>query len=397
MRNGWKTKTLEEVCQFTNGLWKGEKPPFVRVGVIRNTNFTKEGLLNDSDIAYLDVEAKKFATRRLQFGDLILEKSGGGPKQAVGRVALFDKSDGDFSFSNFTSALRVLDPDELDFRYLHKFLCWTYGSGLTERMQSHSTGIRNLNANAYKGIQIGLPPLPEQQRIVRLLDEAFKGIATAKANAEKNLQNASALFDSQLQSVFAHRGATWMQESLESLVSSGAVQLTRGKVISKKDLAATPGEYPVYSSARENNGQFGAYGHFMFDEELITWSVDGGGRLFHRQRHKFSVTNVGGILRILRPDQLSYAYLYRVLSYLHAQVRFDWVRKAHPSVILKLYDDIPVPPLAIQTRLAVSLEEVERETKQLEAIYERKLVALEELKTSLLHQAFTGQLGAPTA
>jgi type I restriction enzyme S subunit len=57
MTNGWQSKTLEEVCEFSNGLWKGEKPPFVNVGVIRNTNFTKEGTLDDSDIAYLDPES----------------------------------------------------------------------------------------------------------------------------------------------------------------------------------------------------------------------------------------------------------------------------------------------------------------------------------------------------
>src|SRR5437016_14198047 len=108
MRNWEQTKSHEQVCQFSNGLWKGEKPPFVSVGVIRNTNFTKEGTLDDSDIAYLDVEAKKLENRRLQFGDIILEKSGGGPKQPVGRVALFDK-EGDYSFSNFTAALRVIN------------------------------------------------------------------------------------------------------------------------------------------------------------------------------------------------------------------------------------------------------------------------------------------------
>jgi restriction endonuclease S subunit len=192
MKTDWKTKTLEEVSQFSNGLWKGEKPPFVNVGVIRNTNFTKEGTLDDSDIAYIDVEARKFEKRRLQFGDIILEKSGGGPKQPVGRVALFDKEDGDFSFSNFTAAVRVLNTSELDFRFLHKFLHWTYLSGITEGMQSHSTGIRNLDGDAYKAIKICFPALPEQQRIVGILDEAFEGIARAKANAERNIQNARA-------------------------------------------------------------------------------------------------------------------------------------------------------------------------------------------------------------
>jgi type I restriction enzyme S subunit len=125
MKDRWQTHSLGEVCRFSNGLWKGEKPPFASAGVIRNTNFTKEGSLDYADIAYLEVEATKLEKRRLQFGDIILEKSGGGPKQPVGRVALFDRQDGVFSFSNFTASLRVLVPDELDFRFLHRFLYWS--------------------------------------------------------------------------------------------------------------------------------------------------------------------------------------------------------------------------------------------------------------------------------
>ena len=185
MKDGWQKKTMDELCQFINGLWKGEKPPFVNVGVFRNTNFTKDGMLDDSDIAYLDVELKKFETRRLVYGDLILEKSGGGPKQPVGRSSLFDKEDGEFSFSNFTAVMRVIDPKVLDFRFLHKFLYWTHLSGVTETMQTHSTGIRNLDGEAYRNMEVPVPPLPEQRRIVAILEEAFDGIAAAKANAQK--------------------------------------------------------------------------------------------------------------------------------------------------------------------------------------------------------------------
>src|SRR5262245_20214666 len=107
---------------------------------------------------------------------------------------------------------------------------------------------------------------------------------------------------------------TGVVKSLSELVDSGVVQLTRGKVISKKDIAACPGSYPVYSSAKEDDGKFGEYGRYMFDEELITWSVDGGGRLFHRPKHKFSVTNVGGVLRILDGAVLDYRYMYYALT-----------------------------------------------------------------------------------
>lgn len=77
MSEGWKTNTIEELCEFGNGLWTGKKPPFVNVGVIRNTNFTKDGRLDDSDIVYLEVEASQYSRRKLKFGDIILEKSGG--------------------------------------------------------------------------------------------------------------------------------------------------------------------------------------------------------------------------------------------------------------------------------------------------------------------------------
>jgi type I restriction enzyme, S subunit len=212
-----QSKTLEEVCEFSNGLWKGEKPPFVKVGVIRNTNFTKEGTLDDSDIAYIDVEAKKLEKRRLKFGDIILEKSGGGPKQPVGRVVLFDKQNGNFSFSNFTAALRVLRPNELDFRFLHKFLHWTYVSGVTEGMQSHSTGIRNLDSDAYKAIKITFPSVAEQKRIVGIVDKAFVGLAAAKAYAERNLQSARALFENHRESVLTELRAGWAENPLSEL------------------------------------------------------------------------------------------------------------------------------------------------------------------------------------
>ena len=219
MKADWDVKKLEEICSFSNGLWTGKKPPFIKAGVIRNTNFTKDGRLDDSDIVYLDVELAQFAKRKLQYGDIILEKSGGGPKQPVGRVIIFDKTENNFSFSNFTSVVRVKDQDQTDFNYLHRYLFFSYISGATETMQSHSTGIRNLKFDDYRRIPIPIPPLAEQQRIVAILDETFAAIDRAKANAETNRQNARALFESYLQSVFANPGEGWEEQNLEDLIS----------------------------------------------------------------------------------------------------------------------------------------------------------------------------------
>ena len=382
MKMGWKAKTLEEACQFSNGLWKGKKPPFVNVGVIRNTNFTKEGTLNDSDIAYLDVEAKKLEKRRLQSGDIILEKSGGGPKQPVGRVALFDKEEGVFSFSNFTAALRVLDPDELDFRYLHKFLHWTYLSGVTEGMQSHSTGIRNLDGGAYKAIQVSYPPLAEQQRIVGLLDEAFAGLATAKANAEKNLQNARALFESNLQSVFTQRGPGWVETTLGDIcvVDWGNTDLTKSSYVEG-------GKYLAVSAA----GCDGRIGHKEHAKHTPVLSAIGAqcGRMFLPEEDFTAIKNT--ITLTPRDGTCAGKFLYRLLTHVELPKR----GAAQPFIakgdILRFQIVVPEDSEA-QLRIVDSLDALEEETQRLARLYERKLSALDALKKSLLHQAFNGEL-----
>jgi type I restriction enzyme S subunit len=143
----------------------------------------------------------------------------------------------------------------------------------------------------------------------------------------------------------------WTETTLDELVNSGVVVLGRGNVISKRDMEAEPGPYPVYSSAQNNDGRIGSYNKYMFDEELITWSVDGGGHVFYRPQHKFSVTNIGGYLRILDSTKFLYPFLAAVLQKLHSQHVFDWQNKAHPSVIRKLYNSIPLAPIAEQRRI----------------------------------------------
>lgn len=180
----------------------------------------------------------------------------------------------------------------------------------------------------------------------------------------------------------------WPLVTLKQLTDRGIVKLGRGKIISKKDLAAKPGTYPVYSSAKQNEGKFGEYGEYMFDEEMITWSVDGGGRLFHRNKHRFSVTNVGGTMRILDQGVLNYSFLYYVLTHLHSQIDFDWVRKAHPSVILKLYNEIPLPPLSEQRRIVSVLDAAFAGLATATAHTQKNLQNARELFDSCLNTAF---------
>lgn len=160
-----------------NGLWAGKNEPFVAAGVIRNTNFTSSGVIDFSNVVYLLVESKQLAKRRLQAGDIILERSGGGPKQPVGRVVFFDREDGEFSFSNFTSAIRVKDRTAFDPRFVFYGLMELYQSGQTEDIQRRTTGIRNLDFTAYKErARFPKIPLAEQKKIAHILSTVQRAI-----------------------------------------------------------------------------------------------------------------------------------------------------------------------------------------------------------------------------
>ena len=184
---GWQWAKLESICGFTNGLWKGKTGELVLTKVIRNTNFTQNGLLDYSDVAEIEVELKQLEHRILSCGDIILERSGGGPTQPVGRVAFFDRITEDYSFSNFTTRIRVKDREQLDSQYLWYALHSFYTLGITESLQRRTHGIRNLEFKKYKNLAVPFPPLAEQKRIVTILNEQMAGIERARKAAEEEL------------------------------------------------------------------------------------------------------------------------------------------------------------------------------------------------------------------
>lgn len=160
---------------------------------------------------------------------------------------------------------------------------------------------------------------------------------------------------------------------LGHLEDSGAIQLGRGKVISKKAIAESPGPYPVYSSSASFNGEFGRCSEYMFEDERITWSIDGGGRFFYRPPHKYSVTNVCGWLSV-KGNNLDTRYLFYVLDHSWAGKSFDYTKKAHPSTIRVEYT-IPVPPLEIQQEIARILDKfTQLEARRKQYAYYRETI-----------------------
>lgn len=174
----------------------------------------------------------------------------------------------------------------------------------------------------------------------------------------------------------------WELKKLDKYVEEDVIQLNRGNVISKIDIAANPGSNPIYSSSVQRGGLFGTYGDYMFDEELITWSVDGGGNFFYRPKHKFSVTNVSGILRA-DAKKFSYRFLAYLLEWEHKNFNFDYQSKAHPSVIRQLYY-ITRPPLAEQKKIAEILSAVDEEIQKTDEI----VTATRKLKRGLMLRLF---------
>lgn len=418
MKAGWQTTTLGDACAFINGLWKGDEPPFVHVGVIRNTNFTKDGTLDDTDIAYLDVEANKFAKRRLEFGDIILEKSGGGPKQPVGRVVRFEKTQGDFSFSNFTAAIRVRDANALDSSYLHRYLHWVYLSGRTEAMQSHSTGIRNLNGDAYKAITVAYPALPEQRRIVAILDEAFEGIAAARANAAKNLRNARELFASRMQVLF-EQGEAWDRVQLSELLARGWITShldgNHGSDYPRKEEFVDAGvPYIAASAIRGGTVDFGEAKYLSPQraasirkglakdrDVLFAHNATVGPVAILSTDEDFvilgtSLTYYRCAPQHVHPEYLAHFMLSPAFTSQYAQVMKQSTRNQVPITKQREFFHV-IPPIDVQRLIADDLDELSVQTERLGDVEMRKLVALDELKKSLLHQAFSGQLTAKAA
>lgn len=409
MKAGWTTKPLDEACTFINGLWKGEKAPLKMVGVIRNTNFTKDGTLDDSDIAFIEVEAKKFEKRKLSLGDIILEKSGGGPKQPVGRVVLFDKSEGDYSFSNFTAAIRVKSTSEVESRFLHKFLHWTYLSGVTEGMQSHSTGIRNLDGDKYKAIQISYPGIEEQRRIVTLLDEAFADIATAKASAEKNLQNARELFESQRQLLLQPKDG-WHESTFADLCNIKHGYAFEGEYFSDAGdhVLLTPGSFFETGGFRDRGEKTKYFtGPIPTDYVLnqgdllvaMTEQAAGllGSPLLVPESNRFLHNQRLGLVTGKPDIPWTNTFFFHVFNLeavrkaIHASASGAKVRHTSPGKIGAVKVAFPDNQTE-QLLIAAQVEEIEQASIALQSIYRQKLSALDDLKKSLLHQAFSGQL-----
>lgn len=272
-----------------------------------------------------------------------------------------------------------------------KYLCYQLNSQKTNEFinaQQKGTTRPRVTLSVVRQLPILVPPLAEQQRIVGLLDEAFAGLATAQANAEKNLQNARALFESHLQSVFTQRGEGWMETTIDKL----STNLDSKRIpITKSDRKR--GEYPYYGAS----GIVDYVADYIFDGDCLLVSEDGANLLARSTPIAFSVSGkywVNNHAHILKFDEMA---TQRFVEFYLESVKLDEyiTGAAQPKLNQKALNSVPIPiPRRIdeQSKIVARIESLAAETQRLESLYQQKLAALAALKKSLLHQAFSGAL-----
>jgi type I restriction enzyme S subunit len=270
--------------------------------------------------------------------------------------------------------------------------------------------VPKLNQGSLREIPVPIPPLPEQQRIVALLNEALAGLATAKANAERNLQNARALFEIHLESVFSERGDGWEDKAFEELIESNIIGLTKNSREQGDDKA-----WPyvkMNNITRDNRFDFSR--HTCVDataEEVSKFVLKEGDFLFNtRNSHelvgksciyesdsKDPVLYNNNIMRVRFQHGIDPKFILLAFSFKGIVNQLNTLKSGTTNVSAIYFKDlksllIPIPSFAEQQKIIAMLLGLSEETQHLTRLYERKLVALEELKKSLLQQAFNGEL-----
>jgi type I restriction enzyme S subunit len=385
MKKGWQTKRLGDVCEII----KGRKPALKATATNGDLPYLVAKVMRGSKEAeYASVKDRNSIT---------VEESE--------TIIICDGSNSGEVFTGFRGILsstmgKIAKKAEIDDDYLRAFLASTF-----DVFNGAKTGaaIPHLDKEAMYQLQFPFPPLAEQQRIVGLLDEAFEGLATAKANAEKNLQNARALFESHLQSVFTQCGPL-------ALLSDLADEVTDGDH-SPPPKAPTGVPFITISDIDKRTGTIDFSNTFTVPETYfcglkpskkprvgdVLYTVTGatlGIPILVREQRDFCFQRHIGLIRPNATTDSSWLTYALRSPQVFRQATIGSTGAAQKTVSLGVLRSLQLPKvkLAEQKQIAAKLDSLHEETQRLARIYERKLAALAELKKSLLHQAFTGEL-----
>ncbi len=394
MKKGWEIKKLGDVCDISSAL--------VDPREFKYMDFIHVGGANIESATGRLIELKTVKDDEITSGKFVFDET----MILYCKIRPYLMKIARPDFPGLCSAdIYPLTPrnNQIDRDFLFYLL---FSSEFTEFAIAGSAraGMPKVNRDHLFAFQFLCPPLPEQQRIVGVLDEAFASLAIAQANTEKNRQNARALFESQLQSVFTQRGEGWMEKPLKEVCE----RITDGT-------HQTPTYFDngiVFLSSRNvTSGKIDWERIKYIDEKQ---HVEMHKRLAPRRNDILLAKNgTTGVAAIVDRDTIFDIYvslallralpLVRPRFLLHfinspiAKAQFNkrlkgiGVPNLHLEEIREVHMTFP-SAVAQQDRIVSELDAIASETQRLEGIYQRKLDALAALKKSLLQQAFSGQL-----
>ena len=392
MTNGWEIKRLGDACDLQNGfafkseLFKPKGIPVLRISSIQDEQVcdNRPVFANPSD--YAENLQKYFVNE----GDLLIAMSGA----TTGKVG-FNRTGRQFLLNQRVGKFQP--PPQLDINYLFYFL----STKVEENLKiSAGSAQPNLSTKQINDFLIPLPPLPEQKRIVAILDGAFAGIAAATANAEKNLANARELFDLSLEAIFTKEGNGWVQRPFSDIceITSKLVDPREPRFIDLPHLGAgnmvsKTGELIEIKTAREEELKSGK---FLFDESMVLYSKIRP-YLMKACRPDFSGLCSADVYPLFpKPALLNRNFLfYLLLSRKFTEFAIGGSDRAGMPKVNRdhLFSyKAWLPDVKEQRLLASKLDEISSETNRIELIYQRKISALAELKQAILQKAFSGEL-----
>ena len=402
MKN-WEKKKLGDICGFVRGPFGGslKKNIFKPEGY---AVYEQQHAIYDQfdDIRYFIDENKFNEMKRFELnsGDLIMSCSG-----TMGKIAIVPEN---IKKGIINQALLKLTPSKKISTVFLKL--WMQSESFQESLKEYSGGaaIQNVASVAIlKQIEIPLPPLPEQQRIVSILDEAFAAIAKAKANAEQNLKNAKELFESYLQGVFEKKGEGWEECNLEDNIklidyrgrtpqkTENGVRLITAKNVKLGFLQLEPQEF----IAEDNYDSWMTRGIPIVGDVIFTTEaplanvaqIESDEKLAFAQR-----------IIVMQPNRKKLNPTFLKYMLLSTPIRNKILGKGTGATVVgiksSLLKKIPITfPKSIdeQQTIVRQLDALRAETQKLEAVYQKKIADLEELKKSILQKAFAGELRSP--
>jgi type I restriction enzyme S subunit len=383
MKLGWEIKRLSEIGKVYNGNSINEK--------VKKDNYSglEDGFpfIATKDISYDNIIDYDNGIK-IPFEEKSSFKTA--PKNTVLICAEGGSAGRKIGFTNqevcFGNKLFAINTNKnIESRYIYYYY---FSSTFQKHFAVELAGIiGGVSMNKFKDLEIPLPALPEQQRIVTILDEAFAAIAKAKANAEKNLKNAKELFESYLQGVFENEN--WERKTIGETCD----EIFAGGDAPKNNYSLAPNEkhqIPIYANAVKDKGLYGFTNFARVTKPSITISARGSGTGHTEIRFENFLPIVRLIVLIPNLSLINLKFLK------HSIDNLDILRSgsAIPQLTVPMIKEynLPLPSLKEQDAIVEKLSILQNKKQKLENIYQQKINDLEELKKSILQKAFSGEL-----